>query len=53
MGIYGDAHIVFSAEGVNYEIKSSIVRSGRKYETMLGILTNMAGNGKTHTVGIS
>jgi hypothetical protein len=46
MGIYGDAHIVFSAEGVNYEIKSEIVRSGRKYETMLGILTNAAFNGK-------
>ena len=44
LGIYGDAHIVFSVEGVNYEIKSDIVRSGRKYETMLGILTNPAGN---------
>lgn len=45
MGVYGDAHIVFSAEGVNYEIKSQIVRSGRKYETMLGILTNTADSG--------
>ena len=39
MGVYGPDHIVFSAEGVNYEIKSDIVRSGRKYETMYAILT--------------
>lgn len=45
MGVYGDAHIVFSAEGVNYEIKSDIVRSGRKYESMLGILTSTAVDG--------
>jgi hypothetical protein len=39
MGVYGPDHIVFSAEGVNYEIKSEIVRSGRKYESMYAILT--------------
>ncbi len=40
MSIYGAATIVFSAEGMNYEIKSEIIRSGRKYLTMFGILTN-------------
>ncbi|NLA85685.1 MAG: 1-acyl-sn-glycerol-3-phosphate acyltransferase [Clostridiales bacterium] len=40
MSVYGAATIVFSAEGMNYEIKSEIMRSGRKYLTMLGILTS-------------
>ena len=39
MGVYGPANIVFSSEGVNYEIKSEIVRSGRKYLTMFELLT--------------
>ncbi len=53
MSVYGDAHIVFSAEGVNYEIKSEIVRSGRKYESMLGVLTNTAVRGRPNTANIS
>ncbi len=39
MGVYGSGMIVFSAEGKNYEIKTDIVRSGRKYLTMYRILT--------------
>ena len=39
MGVHGSGIIVFSAEGKNYEIKTSIVRSGRKYLTMYNILT--------------
>ncbi|UOO38421.1 1-acyl-sn-glycerol-3-phosphate acyltransferase [Oscillospiraceae bacterium CM] len=39
MGVYGAATIVFSADGVNYEIKSEVSRSGRKYLTMYDILT--------------
>lgn len=42
MGVYGPANIVFSAEGVNYEIKSDVTRSGRKYLTMYEILTGTA-----------
>jgi 1-acyl-sn-glycerol-3-phosphate acyltransferase len=40
MGVYGPDHIVFSSEGVNYEIKSEIMRSGRKYLAMYELLTN-------------
>ena len=39
MGVYGSGMIVFSAEGKNYEIKTSVIRSGRKYLTMYRILT--------------
>lgn len=39
MGVYGSGMIVLSAEGINYEIKSSVQRSGRKYLTMHKILT--------------
>ena len=51
MGVIGSGLIVFSSEGRNYEIKSSIPRSGRKYLTMYRLLTgetvpvnNAAGN---------
>ena len=39
MGVYGPANIVFSSEGVNYEVKSDTVRSGRKYLAMYELLT--------------
>jgi 1-acyl-sn-glycerol-3-phosphate acyltransferase len=39
MGVYGAGTIVFSAEGVNYEIKSAVLRSGRKYLTLYQLLT--------------
>ena len=39
MGVIGSDLIVFSSEGKNYEIKSSVMRSGRKYLTMYRILT--------------
>jgi 1-acyl-sn-glycerol-3-phosphate acyltransferase len=45
MGVYGTSHVVFSAEGVNYEIKSDHMRSGRKYLTMYEILTNASYSG--------
>lgn len=38
MSVYGAATIVFSAEGANYEIKSTFPRSGRKYLTVFTIL---------------
>lgn len=40
MGVYGPATIVFSAEGINYEIRSAISRSGRKYLTVFNLLTD-------------
>lgn len=40
MGVYGAATIVFSAEGINYEIKSAVSRSGRKYLTVFTFLTS-------------
>ncbi|SHH65071.1 1-acyl-sn-glycerol-3-phosphate acyltransferase [Sporobacter termitidis DSM 10068] len=52
MGVYGPAHIVFSAEGVNYEIKSGRMRSGRKYLTMYGILTSAASGGGANAANI-
>jgi hypothetical protein len=53
MSIYGAANIVFSAEGVNYEIRSAIRRSGRKYLTMYELLTNAALNSENSTAHIS
>jgi 1-acyl-sn-glycerol-3-phosphate acyltransferase len=50
MGVYGPDMIVFSAEGSNYEIKSSILRSGRKYLTLYQLLTNAAVPGKPSAV---
>ncbi len=40
MGVYGSGMIVFSAEGKNYEIKTAVPRSGRKYLTMYQILSD-------------
>lgn len=39
MSIYGRETIVFSANGVNYEIKSDHSRSGRKYVTLFDLLS--------------
>jgi hypothetical protein len=40
ISVYGSSAVVFSAEGFNYEIKSDNSRSGRKYQTMVEILTD-------------
>lgn len=53
MSVYGAANIVFSADGINYEIKSDMTRSGRKYLTMHEILTNAAIKNRGNTVNIS
>jgi 1-acyl-sn-glycerol-3-phosphate acyltransferase len=51
MGVYGAGMIVFNAEGVNYEIKSDILRSGRKYLAVYQFLTGaVIGTQKTVTV---
>ncbi len=42
MSLYGRETIVFSAAGVNYEVKSAHSRSGRKYITMYDILMNIS-----------
>ena len=42
MALHGRETIVFSSRGVNYEIYSIKSRSGRKYLTVIGILTERA-----------
>lgn len=41
MSVYGDGHIVLSAEGENFEIQTKTSRSGRKYQTMYELLTGL------------
>jgi 1-acyl-sn-glycerol-3-phosphate acyltransferase len=52
MGVYGAGSVVFNAEGVNYEIKSSVLRSGRKYLMVYQLLTGAAVGGKAVTVNV-
>ena len=42
MAIHGRETIVFSSHGVNYELRSFRSRNGRKYMTVIGILTERA-----------
>ncbi len=51
MGVIGSGMIVFSARGVNYEIKTSVPRSGRKYLTMFRILNEHGAVGSDRASG--